>query len=70
MPNTNETPKFPDVYHPNAVDLHIDEVREQALASLGLNGREDLNAHQAAQVGQAMADRLEALQSNINQQSE
>jgi len=66
----HNTPKFPEVYHPNAVDLHIDEVRQAALQSLGLQDDRNLTDDEAAQVGQAMAERLEALQANVNMQSE
>jgi hypothetical protein len=67
---------LPEVYHPNALDLHMDEIREQATASLGLSdkveaeGYEALDDQEAAQLGQAIADRSEALLSNVNQQSE
>lgn len=67
---------LPDVYHPNALDLNMDEVRQEATASLGLSdkvaahGYDGLTDHEAAQLGQAIADRSEALLSNVNQQSE
>jgi hypothetical protein len=76
MTEANNTPSIPEVDHPNAVELNVDQVRQQALESLGLSdkvakqGMEALSTEQAAQVGQAMADRLEALQSNVNMQSE
>jgi hypothetical protein len=67
---------IPDVYHPNLVDEHLDEVREKALQQLGLadkvaqSGYDSLSEQEAAQVGQVMAEHLRALQANINQQSE
>lgn len=67
---------LPEVYHPNEVDLHLDEARQEALQSLGLadkvarQGMEALTDEEAAQVGQALADRYEALASNITAQSE
>ncbi|HEU4964784.1 MAG TPA: hypothetical protein VFV52_13140 [Bacilli bacterium] len=73
MPNNFE---FPEVYHPNQVDLHLDEARQEALQSLGLadkvaeQGLDALTTEEAAQVGQALADRYEALASNITAQSE
>ncbi|PWK05098.1 hypothetical protein [Tumebacillus permanentifrigoris] len=66
----NKDLHLPEVYHPNAVDLHIEEVRQSALQQLGLGDGDNLSTEQAAQVGQAMAEQLEALQANVNQQSE
>lgn len=68
--NKSQNVHVPEVYHPNQVELHIDEVRQAALQQFGLTERDDLNTQQAAEVGQAMAERLEALQANVNQQSE
>lgn len=65
-----QKPHAQDLYHPNQVDLHMEDVRQEALQSLGLKEEHDLSAEQAAQVGQAMADRVEALKSNVNQLSE
>ncbi|KEO85198.1 hypothetical protein [Tumebacillus flagellatus] len=68
--NPNREVKLPDAYHPNQVDLHMDEVREKALQQLGLTNAENLTTRDAAQVGQLMAEELESLQANVNQQSE
>ncbi|MBL0387358.1 hypothetical protein JJB07_11910 [Tumebacillus sp. ITR2] len=59
-----------NLYHPNQVDLHMDDVRLEVLQQLGLTNEENLSTEQAAQVGQLMADRVESLQANVNQQSE
>jgi len=67
---------LPEVFHPNALDLHMDEIRQQAAESLGLgdkvaaHGYDGLTDHETAQLGQAISDRAEALISNVNQQSE
>jgi hypothetical protein len=72
----SQNDSIPDVYHPNQVDLHLDEVQQEALAQLGLtdkvkrHGMDALSAEQAAQLGQVMAEGYKALASNVNQQSE
>lgn len=72
----NRDYNIPDPYHPNQVDLHLDEVQQRALDQLGLSeqvnlqGLDSLSPEQAAQVGQVMAEGFEALASNVNQQSE
>ncbi|MGB8953958.1 MAG: hypothetical protein WCC10_01170 [Tumebacillaceae bacterium] len=72
----NNSPKLPDAYHPNAVELHVTEAQNAALNSLGLSdkvqqqGMEALSTEEAAEVAQATVERLDAFQSNVNMMSE
>jgi hypothetical protein len=76
MEDRRDSYKIPDPYHPNAVETHVENFRQEALQSLGLDqkvaqyGLEALSEEEAAQVGQATAERLQALKANVNQQSE
>ncbi|ASS74741.1 hypothetical protein CIG75_06975 [Tumebacillus algifaecis] len=64
---------IPDAYHPNKVDLHLEEVQQQVLEQFGLSeqveqqGMESLSAEQAAAVGLAMSKGFESLASPADQ---
>lgn len=67
---------IPDAYHPNAVELHVEEARQSAIEAAGLTdkvanqGFDALSSEEVAQVGQAMNERLATYAANVNQHSE
>jgi hypothetical protein len=76
MTDLQKNVQIPDAYHPNAVELNVEEARQAALESLNLSnkvvqeGLDALTSEQAAEVGQKMTEYLNAYASNTNQQAE
>ncbi|MGZ4032538.1 MAG: hypothetical protein ACXVP5_12010 [Tumebacillaceae bacterium] len=76
MTDLQKNVQIPDAYHPNTVELNVDEARQAALESLNLSqqvvqgGLDSLTSEQAAEVGSRMAEYLNSCKSNISQRSE